>query len=260
MHWQRKRLLATLGATLLLALVGLAVSNPCEASLIDLTPTNGVNSNDSVSMADLASGEVMGIKVGDKIFTGFSYSPNNANRFGDMPSPDDVRVLGFKDPAGNWGLTFHGAFLDLPGGGASDALIRFMVEVDPQFLERGVLISDAHLFLGGVGVGENSFFAVDESFLESNETLSVIKSSINQGAKKLSDWAFFDPLLGKLNVAKDIVARAADDSAEPARASVIDQSFSQNIIPEPTAIVLAMIGLAACGLARRRPSRRRLAT
>jgi hypothetical protein len=33
---------------------------------------------------------------------------------------------------------------------------------------------------------------------------------------------------------------------------VIDQSFSQDIIPEPAALVLAAIGLAACGLRRQK--------
>ena len=44
-----------------------------------------------------------------------------------MPVANDVLVLGFKDPDGNWGVSFHGTFVDLPGGGFSDALIRFMV-------------------------------------------------------------------------------------------------------------------------------------
>jgi hypothetical protein len=105
-----------------------ATQATCRAALINLTPTNGVNSSTSVPLSDLLSGQTMGLTVGDKIFTGFNYS-----RIGDMPQADDILVLGFKDPSGNWGVSFHGPFVDLPGGGASDALIRFIVEVgEPQ--------------------------------------------------------------------------------------------------------------------------------
>lgn len=245
----RARVLTSFGVTLLV-LAAIGVANPCPAALINLTPTNGVNSDTSVSLGSLASGDTTGITVGDKIFTGFVYS-----RIGDMPDADDINVLGFKDPAGNWGISFHGPFVDLPGNGFSDALIRFIVQVDPAFVQRGVRINDAHLFLGGVGVGENSAFIVDESFLESNETMSVFKSTINQGGTKLSDWVYFNPTLAKLNVTKDIFALAADDIGLPARATVIDQSFSQ-FVPEPATLLISVIGMVAlAGYLRKRDLR-----
>jgi hypothetical protein len=219
-----------------------------RAALINLTPTDGVNSSTSVPLSDLISGQTMGLTVGDKIFTGFNYS-----RIGDMPEADDVLVLGFKDPAGNWGVSFHGPFVDLPGNGASDALIRFIVEVGEPQASQGIRISDAHLFLGGVGVGPNSTFAVDETFLGLDESLSAIRSTFGMGVSELHDEVFFDELQQKLFVTKDIFALAANDGNQPARATVIDQSFSQTI-PEPTAIVLAMIGMVA-GLGVRRRGR-----
>jgi hypothetical protein len=192
----------------------------------------------------------MGLQVGDKIFTGFNYS-----RIGDMPVPEDVLVLGFRDPDGNWGVSFHGPFVDLPGNGFSDALIRFMVEVAPAQSNSGVRISDAHLFLGGVGMGPNSMFSVDESFLGLDNTLSAIRSTFPPGANKLSDVTFFDPLQQKLFVTKDIFAVAGDGSGQAARATVIDQSFSQTVIPEPATLALAVLGsFAAIGVRRRRRS------
>jgi hypothetical protein len=246
---QRYGFAASLATLLLATLLAVGPTSPAGAALIDLTPTGGVNSNTSVPLDDLLDGDVMGILVGDKIFTGFNYS-----RIGDMPPADDVLVLGFQDPSGNWGISFHGVFMDLPGNGASDALIRFIVEVAPEQLAQGVRISDAHIFLGGVGVGENSSFIVDESFLDLDNTMHVFKSSINGGGEQLSDWTYFDPWQEKLFVTKDILAFAADNATLQARATVIDQSFSQDVIPEPAALLLASIGLAACGL--RRPRRR----
>lgn len=254
MAWRRARVLTSFGLTFLLALTGMV--NRSEAgsiSLVDLTPTNGSNSSESVNLAELVAGDVPGFIVGDKIFTGFSYSTIGD----DMPSAENVEVLGFRDPAGNWGLSLHGTFSDFPGNGPSDAFVRFMVEVSPEALARGLLINDAHLFLSGVGVQENSFFSVDETFLESNESLSVFKSSINGNTQKLSDWTFINPNRPKLTVTKDIFARADDNATGPARATVIDQSFSQ-IIPEPTTALLSLIGIVALtGCVRRRKTRRR---
>jgi hypothetical protein len=222
---------------------------PVLAAFIDLTPQgNAVNSAGSVSLAALQADPAGGIVVGDKIFTGFSYS-----RIGDMPLPQDVLVLGFKDPDGNFGVSFHGAFLDLPGGAASDALIRFAVEVDAANQAQGVRISDAHLFLNGVGVGDESFFSVDESFLQNSETLNTFVSTLGPGpqAAQLQDVAVF-PLVAKLNVTKDIFALAASSSNQPARATVIDQSFSQEVIPEPATMVLAGLSSLAIVVTSRR--------
>lgn len=217
---------------------------PAEAALINLTPTNGVNSTNSVNLDDLISGDVMGLLVGDKIFTGFNYSA-----IGNMPNADDILVLGFRDPDGNWGVSFHGAFHDLPGNGPSDALIRFIVDVAPEQAEQGIRITDAHLFLGGVGVGENSSFIVDETFLGLNESLSVFKTTLDGGAQQLHDVTFFTPSQSRLFVTKDIFARAADNATQEARATVIDQSFSQ--IPEPAAWLLAAIASVGLGIRRR---------
>lgn len=232
-----KRQLLRLACVLMMGSSALVLfSTRAAATLVDLTPTSpAVNSAGSVSLADLISGQAMGIQVGDKLFTGFSYS-----KIGDMPTAADVMVLGFKDPNGNWGVTFHGAFIDLPGGGGSDALIRFNVAVNPIFAQRGIRIVDAHLFLGGVGVGDNSVFTVDESFLQNDSTLNAYKSTLPPGGTKLSDVAQFAPVVS-LNVTKDIFALAGEGSFLPARATAVDQSFSQT--PEPATIV--MLGMSA---------------
>jgi hypothetical protein len=233
-----------------LAMAVCLVVSTASAALIDLTPVgNAVNSVGSVSMAALQSDPTAGIIVGDKVFTGFSYS-----RIGDMPVANDVLVLGFKDPDGNWGVSFHGTFVDLPGGSFSDALIRFQVEVDAEAAEAGWLISDAHLFIGGVGAGDESFLTVDETFLGKNETLNAYYSTIGPGVNsQLSDSTIFTTPVTKLNVTKDIFASAAAGGFLPARATVIDQSFSQTLIPEPATLALAgMSGLAMVAVRRRR--------
>jgi hypothetical protein len=258
MAWRRAKVLTSLfGLVLLLSLTGIGMTSRSAAgtiSLVDLTPTNGSNSSTSVNLAELVAGDVPGFIVGDKIFTGFSYSTIGL----DMPSAETVEVLGFRDPAGNWGLSLHGTFSDFPGNGPSDAFVRFMVQIDANGLQQGLRINDAHLFLSGVGLQENSFFSVDESFLETNQTMSVFKSSINGNSQHLSDWVDLDPRLPKLTVTKDIYAFANDNATGPARATLIDQSFSQDVIPEPATIVLSLVGmLALTGFVRRRDARQR---
>ena len=222
--------------------MGIATS---QAAFIELNP-NG--SGDPVILADLISGQVEGLTVGDKTFSEFFYStlPND-----DMPDAEDINVFGFQDASGNYGVSFHGAFLDLPGGGVSDALLRFTVEVSEEAAARGFRISDAHLFAGGLGLGDDSFFSIDESFQENNATLSAFGTTLNGPQEtQLSDWVFFDETYTKLHVTKDILAIAGDTNV-PARTTVIDQSFSQTQIPEPATIGLVALGLIGMILGKR---------
>lgn len=220
----------------------LLLSASVRAELL-IVPLDQDDPNDAVTLLDLLDGTVDGVSVGDKIFTDFLYStlPND-----DMPLPQDVNVLGFEDLDGNFGISFHGVFQDLPGDNKpSDALIRFTVDISPDFLEQGYRISDAHLFIGGVGVGENSYLTVDESFQGVNSTLNAYATTLGgQLNQVLSDEVIFDQVYTRLRVSKDILAFANAEADLPARTTVVDQSFSQIIIPEPTTF---MIG-AVCGV------------
>ncbi len=240
-----------LKAAIALAICACVFAVPATAALIDLTPQGGAtNSDGSVTLASLISGQSEGVQVGDKEFTGFSYSAT-----GDMPQSANINVLGFQDVDGNWGISFHGSFLDLPGAPtSSDALIRFMVEVSDAAQAQGWRITDAHLNIAGVGVGgDESLFLVDET-LSNGQLLEAYVTTLGPGPQvnKLSDSKVFAPVT-KLNVTKDILAIAGAGSFLPSRATVIDQSFSQEIIPEPTSMALiGLSSLAFVGASRRR--------
>ena len=230
-----------------LVAVCIGATQQVRGELIDL---EDVDPNEPVTLLDLLDGTYDGAVVGDKIFSDFVYStlPND-----DMPSPGDIGVLPFQDSNGHIGITLQGAFQDLPGNNKpSDALIRFTVEVDPNFVARGYRISDAHLFIEGVGVGDDSYIVVDESFQGVNQTMNVyattLGGSLNQ---KTSDWVFFDELYTSLRVTKDILAFARNTDL-PARVSAVDQSFSQVIIPEPTTFMIGSACAASILLTRRR--------
>ena len=226
------------------------LSGQAHATYIELEPND---SSESVILADLLSGQVTGVVVGDKKFSEFFYSTLPGD---DMPDAADVNVFGFQDTDGNYGVSFHGTFIDLPGGGPSDALLRFTVEVTEEAIARGYRISDAHLFAGGVGVGDESVFTIDETFQENDATLNVFKTTLGGPTEtKLSDWVFFDEAYNEvytsLRVTKDIFALASDDTNLPVRATVIDQSFSQVIIPEPATLTLLVMSALGIALGRR---------
>ena len=223
-----------------------------HATILNYAHLQPNDPNQSVILSNLLNGEIPGIVVGDKAFSEFFYStlPND-----DMPAPQDVEVFGFQDLDGNYGLSFHGVFWDMANGKPSDALLRFTVEVTPDAIAEGWRISDAHLFLGGLGIGNNSFISVDESFQGLNETLNTFASTLGAVPKQvLSDWTDFGQLYTKLRVTKDILAFSGDVD-EPVRVTVIDQSFSQVQVPEPS--TLAAVTLLGLGLftVRRRPPR-----
>ncbi|MGI9427165.1 MAG: PEP-CTERM sorting domain-containing protein [Bythopirellula sp.] len=233
-------------ATAFFAVIAIGVATT-HATIITLEPNN---SSQSVNLADLVSGQVMGVQVGDKTFTEFFY----ANLPGDdMPAAEEINIFGFQDENDNFGISIHGTFVDFPDAAdtPSDALLRFTVEVSPEAAERGYRISDAHLFVGGIGLGDDSFFSVDESFQQNNQTMSAFATTLNgPREQKLSDWVFFDQLYERLRVTKDIFAFAGDTN-QVARTTVIDQSFSQEIIPEPATLGLFMIGLLSIAASKR---------
>jgi len=246
MHLTDSRFLKALVA---LAAIVCLTAAPAVAALIDLTPAVGqANSVGAAMMADLLADPTAGVVVGDKVFTGFSYV-----RMGDMPVAADVRVLGFRDLNNNWGISLQGAFLDLPGGTLSDAVVRYMVEVSSARAALGFRIADANLVVHSVGLGDESSFRVEESFAEKpNEGLSAFATTLGAGPeeRQLSDSVIFGTPVVKLSVVKQILAAAASTGNQPARSTLIDQSFSQ--IPEPTMLVMASLSAVAIAAARRR--------
>jgi hypothetical protein len=222
--------------------------NNCSAALIDLTPSNGVNSASSVKLSDLVSGQVMGLQVGDKVFTNFTYTPT-----GDMPAAQDVNVLGFEDPQGNWGISLHGTFVDLPGGAAtSQATLQYQAQVDAANTQLGRRITDLHLFLGGVGADAGSNVEVNETSTDVPALLlHAYLNTSGQGSQQLSEAAILTSPLQTIHIRKIISAAAAANAILPARATAIDQSFSQNPVPEPASLVLAMMGVITFVACRR---------
>ncbi len=207
------------------------------------------DSNDYVVLDDLITGEVPTVTVGDKVFSVFSY-----NSAGDMPAATNINVFGFQDPDDHYGLTLQGAFLDNPGDpNSSTATLQFEVTVSGEGQQQGRVISDAHLYMSGAGVPDESEIRVDESFQNASETLQVFQSTIgNEAGSQLSDWVDFAETSTSRQVTALISALAARAAIVPARVSAIDLSFSQIVVPEPSAAMLLMCAGVVAGAGRLR--------
>lgn len=225
------------------------LASASSAAIITLGP--------AVQLSTLVNNAQAEIIVGDKKFTGFDYVATN-----DMPGAAGVNVIPIYDDLNdadpntrNYGIRFQGAFMDLVSSqGGSDALITYMVEVtNPNFL-----IASAHLAGNPNLLGQFGSISVTETFLplgQNGEYTMEIYDDESQPNPKLMDSTTFLPPVTKLNVQKDILARAVADSApngNTATISFVDQTFGQVPVPEATTIALALIGLVSAAGYRRR--------
>jgi hypothetical protein len=236
---QLGRILAGLGALLLMTGFSPWAAS-CSAATIIGTP---------VLLSTLV---VQGatIVVGDKTFGGFTYSIT-----GDMPPAPLVNVIPIQDDAGNFGIRFQGAFIDTTGAvGGSDALITYNVTAG---FNR--LISDAHLEGNPARLGTLGSMSVVETFLpvgaQGQNTMKIYDDQ-NVNPPKLIDNTIFATPVKTLNVQKDILGLAKVDQQSPAAPqtvtlSFVDQTFSQIIIPEPTAVALLLVGTFGLVMMRR---------
>jgi hypothetical protein len=207
------------------------------------------------------------IKVGDKIFTDFGYAFT-----GDMPSAGAINVIPQIQQLGDpfnqtaWGIRFQGAFQDLPGGGASDALITYTVIVDSETLA----ISDAHIAANFL-IPTTGNATITETWLPDNASAVIKVYNLNNQAVQLVDGVSFLPTTYKvIHAQKDILLDAGaltfpTDEITPSIAvdgpglvqmSFVDQLYTQTPgggeTPEPASLSLLAIGGTALLLRRKR--------
>ncbi len=193
-------------------------------------------SAEPIPLSDLLDGG--SIVSGDKEFSEFTYAST-----GDMPTADRVNVILHQDADMNFGLRFQGGFLDLPGNGASDALITYKVNVtDP-----GRMITGAHIAANVVSPPDGTG-TITESFLPIfNATDEVLRIPTVDGLN--TDSIVFPDALSELTVQKNILLSARDDGQVDM--SFVDQTFEQ--VPEPVSAAMLIAGwLMVCCFTRRR--------
>lgn len=200
-----------------------------------------ITTGPAVPLQDLIDGTAT-VSSGDKTFITFAY-----NATGDNPIAADINVIPIEDSAGNYGIRFQGGFIDLAGGGASDALITYSVVAPQPWIIGAELI--ANTTVSGAGVVQ-----ISETFLPdfndigmdvyANGTVQQLTDSV-----ALSDSASYTGPVTVLPVQKDIFLLADNTSGVAATTSFIDQIYHQ--VPEPNSSSLMLLGLIGL-VARRR--------
>jgi hypothetical protein len=215
------------------AAIVLIAANLSSAATIVLDPPSAVKLD--TLLVDGAT-----YTVGDKLFSDFTYHTTGS----EMPTADNVNVIAIQDDDGNFGIRLQGGWIDLPGGGASDALVTFNVTA----LDPALIISDAHL-AANVALNGAGLASVTETFIPLYDNILVVFDT--PGAANLTDSAVFDVPVKTLPVQKDIQLLSLGNylNGDFAIMSFVDQTFSQiddpnqNEIAEPATI--SMVGLVS---------------
>src|SRR5262249_39749937 len=188
--------------------------------------------------------------VGDKLFSvaanGFASSRFSAGNI-------TISALSGSSP----GFRLSGAFNDTPGDNAgSEFVLSFRVEIRPEFLAQGFRLSGVTATFNGAATGAGSFSRVDETVLNGSNNQVLANGSVfamGDGTSHLTDTSSFGPPgFAAFNIVKDVqfFANGANGSAT---ATSVDQTFNQlSTIPLPTGAALALMGMSAIAVRRRR--------
>ncbi len=222
---------------------------PIIGSLAGVTNlTNGGSVNlSALNYATLSA------QVGDKLFSDFSfgYTDSDANSGDDLTA--SALVLSALDNQVGFGLRFQLPLM-ATGSTVKDIALWFSVTV----LDPNELISGVHLDFTGSASGQG-IALIDESistngFGTGTGLIGVLHVQNGNSPTVYEDSAFFAVPQHKIWIQKDIIVNANGFSptTDWAHISIIDQTISQVLVPEPSTMALSVIGVAMCLIARRR--------
>jgi len=210
-----------------------------NAQLVDITQPN----------TTLASVLGRSFQVGDKIF---SVPTNGFQSVAFSASEVFISPVINADPMTGLGFRITGAWNDAPGGGGTDFVFIYDVEITPEGIAAGRTFAAADLRFNGSASGAGSFARVDETVMDRNNMILANKQ-VEAIAGSPPQLSYQVNVQGqtRLRLVKDVQFFANGDNGTAA-ASFIDQTFGQVIIPLPSAAGLGLAGLGVVAMRRRR--------
>jgi PEP-CTERM motif len=206
-----------------------------------------LHAGQSVDLASYANVSGAGILVGDKLFNDFSYVASDSTGLTNNLLPAGAVTLSALTNMTGFGLSF-GAPFHTSGNLLKDFIIKYAVTVT----NASFLISDVHMDYNGTVVG-NGYNLVTETVFDSsgfggNQLGQIVVQNPPSIPQTNLTLVAAQP---ELFVQKDIQLGGEGDG-DQSSISIIDQTFSQVAVPEPSSLVLAMAGMFAFLSIRRR--------
>ena len=191
-----------------------------------------------ISLADLIANDGE-ISSADKVFDQFSYTRTDG-----MPTSDRVNIVSIMNGAGEHGVRIQGGFSESPDPGVGTAEFDFRVRA-----------TDLTMGIDGATLASNTA-AIFEADVTTTATLSngntlVAFDTIAGGTDMLdfTDFGIVNEL--NINIKVDIETFGVPSAGT---VSLVDLTFHQSPVPEPSGVIL--IGLALPMLSLRRLSLR----
>jgi hypothetical protein len=216
-----------------LSFVCLAIALAIAYAPVTQAQVTNLTNGGTISFSNLGTGG-FSILVGDKLFSDFSLVGYNAS---------NITVKGIIENGNNYGIQFQGGFFSM--NGSMEVNLSYAVAVT----NSDNLISGANLSFNGFEFGSNGVAEVTEAVYTNTSYLYGDMSVYASPSSNLLSTAMsINPPQSGLNIDKDVFTYAIDLSF--ASISTINQSFVQ--VPEPSSIVLSLVGILGLLSFRRR--------
>jgi hypothetical protein len=215
------------------SIVCMAIAFAIAYAPVTQAQVTNLTNGGTISLTNLGTGN-FSILVGDKLFSDFGIEGYNAS---------NIIVKGIIENGDDYGIQFQGGFFSM--NGSMDVALSYAVNVT----NSNNLISGANLSFNGFEFGSNGYASVTEAVYTNTSYLyGDMSVYASPSSNLLATTMAINPPQPSLNIDKDVFTYAIDLSF--ASISTINQSFVQ--VPEPSSIVLSLIGIFGLLSIRRR--------
>jgi hypothetical protein len=210
------------------------------AAIVVLTQVQTVQAQTTATLSYLADNTNATLNIGDKTFSGFTYSESDLTSF----DASNIQVTA-SQVGSSYFLTWGGNISLVSGGEATaDLLLNYTVTAND-----GEIFAIDQNYTGNADPAGGTFISVVENAYVPGNDVAAASSSLNQTNDSTSFTAIgavLTPAQPILNVTKDIGFGVIDGGF--ITISQVEQSFEQVAVPEPATVgcLLLGLGILAC--------------